>query len=119
MGKSFFGGNFRVIGDHSTNLVRSVRPYLTPPRQFVTVWALALCGVLLIAAITLSTLLIIVGFRDRALAHAEREMKNSALLIARHLDQQFAALEHVQTSVVERIRSLGITSSEKYERAMS
>ena len=49
---------------------------------------LILCGVLLIAAITVGTVAMVGEFRERALGNSERELENTVLLLARHFDQQ-------------------------------
>ena len=80
---------------------------------------LVLCGVLLIAAIAVSTAIMVVNFRNRALIDSERELKNTALILAEQVDRSFQALELVQRNVTEKIQSLGIASSEDYARQMS
>ena len=76
-------------------------------------------GVLLIAAIAVALTLMIGNFRDRALAESERELKNTALILAHQVDRSFQALELVQRGVLDRIQSLGIQSSESYARQVS
>ena len=80
---------------------------------------LILCGVLLISAIAVSTAITVDSFRNRALVDSERELKNTALILAEQLDRSFQAVELVQSSVMEKIQSLGIASSEDYGRQMS
>ena len=80
---------------------------------------LILCGVTLIAAIVVSTAIMVGHFRDRALADSERELKNTALILAEQFDRSFQAIELVQSSVVEKVQSLGIASSEDFARQMS
>ncbi len=62
---------------------------------------------------------IVINFRDRTLADRARELTNIALILSEHTDRAFQALELVQTSLMEHMRSLGIISSEDYERQMS
>src|SRR3954462_1054815 len=57
-------------------------------RRGPVLW-LILCGVLLVAAITISTALIIGQFRERALSNSDRKLKTPVLLLPRHFDQQF------------------------------
>jgi diguanylate cyclase (GGDEF)-like protein len=91
----------------------------------LTVWRnrpiryLILCGALLIAAIAVSIAIMVGNFRNRALVDSERELKNTALILAEQIDRSFQGLELVQRSVTEKIRSLGIASSEDYARQMS
>jgi Cache domain len=80
---------------------------------------LALCGVLLIAAIAVSTAILVVNFRDRALLDSERELKNTALILSEQIDRSFQAIELVQRNVTEKIQSLGIASGKDYARQMS
>jgi PAS domain S-box-containing protein len=76
-------------------------------------------GVVLIAATVLATAALVVHFRNHALADSERELTNTALILAEQIERTFESLELVQTSISERIRSLGIASSEDYAREMS
>src|SRR6185437_5304654 len=59
------------------------------------------------------------NLRDRALFDSERELKNTALILAEQIDRTFQAVDLVQISVIERIQSLGITSSDDYARRIS
>lgn len=83
------------------------------------VYYLILCGALLIAAIVVSTAIIVGNFRNRALAGSERELKNTALILAEQFDRSFQAIDLVQDSVTTKVRSLGIVSSEDLGRKMS
>jgi diguanylate cyclase (GGDEF)-like protein len=80
---------------------------------------LILCGVTLIAAIVVGTAIMVGNLRNRALFESERELKNTALILAEQIDRTFQGIDLVQTSVIEKIRSLGIASSEDYARRMS
>jgi diguanylate cyclase (GGDEF)-like protein len=80
---------------------------------------LILCGVTLIAAIVIGTAIMVGNLRERALLDSERELKNTALILAEQIDRTFQGIDLVQTSVVENIRALGIASSEDYTRRMS
>ena len=80
---------------------------------------LILCGVMLIAAIVVGTAIMVGNLRDRALFESERELKNTALILAEQIDRSFQAVDLVQSSVIEKIQSLGIASSEDYARRMS
>jgi diguanylate cyclase (GGDEF)-like protein/PAS domain S-box-containing protein len=76
-------------------------------------------GLALIAAIMTGTSISVINSRDRTLASSERELGNTALLLAKHIEQQIESLDHVQKSLIEQMRSLGIASSEDLERKMS
>ncbi len=80
---------------------------------------LILCGVLIIAAIVAATAIMAGNLRDRALSDSERELKNTALILAEEVDRSFQAVDLVQSGVVEKIQSLGIASSEDYARRLS
>jgi diguanylate cyclase (GGDEF)-like protein len=80
---------------------------------------LILCGVALIAAIAVGTAIMASNLRDRALFDSERELKNTALILAEQIDRSFQAVDLVQSSVIEKIQALGIASSEDYARRMS
>jgi diguanylate cyclase (GGDEF)-like protein/PAS domain S-box-containing protein len=77
------------------------------------------CGLVLISAIAIGTAMMVFHYRDRALSSNERELKNTALILAEHSDRAFQALDLVQRSVVERMQALNIASSEDYQRQMS
>ena len=80
---------------------------------------LVICGAALITAIVVGTAIMAGNLRDRALLDSERELKNTALILAEQLDRTFQAVDLVQSSVIERIQSLGINSSEDFTRRMS
>ena len=80
---------------------------------------LILCGVLLIVAIAAGTAILVGNVRARALAGTERELKNTALILAGQIERSFQAVELVQRSLMERIKALGIDSSEDYARQLS
>src|SRR5215216_4149888 len=80
---------------------------------------LVICGVLLTAAVTAGTGLILSSLRERAVVDSERELQNIALVLAEQADRAFQAVDLVQTSLIERMQALGIASSEDYERQMS
>ena len=81
--------------------------------------SLILFGISLIAVIAVCTAVFILGSRDRDLANSERELKNTAQVLAEHTNQMIQSLELVQDSIIERMQSLGINSSEELERRMS
>ena len=77
---------------------------------------LLLGGALSIAAIAIGTAIMVANFRDRALADSERELKNTALILAGQIDRSFQSLELFQVRIVEKLQSLGVASSEDYAR---
>jgi diguanylate cyclase (GGDEF)-like protein/PAS domain S-box-containing protein len=80
---------------------------------------LIVSGIALIAAIVIGTAITILNLRDSALVGSERELANTALLIAKHADHEIEELDAVQNSLIEEMRSLGNVSSEDFERKMS
>jgi len=80
---------------------------------------LILCGMSLIAAIVIGTAIMVGNLRDRSLLDSQRELKNTALILAEQIDRTFQGIDLVQSSVLEKIKSLGIASSEDYTRRMS
>src|ERR1700735_2045903 len=76
-------------------------------------------GAGLIAAIAIGTAVMAANFRERALGSVERELANTVLLLAHHLNQQFEEFEIVQKDLIAHMRSTGITSSDDYKRQMS
>ena len=80
---------------------------------------LILTAVALVIAITLGTGYFAMQYRERALAVAERELNNSALLLSRHFDQQLLDLQHVQEDVVNGMRADGVHTVDDFETKMS
>jgi diguanylate cyclase (GGDEF)-like protein/PAS domain S-box-containing protein len=83
------------------------------------IYWLVICGALLIAAVAIGTAITMGQFRDRALADSERELQNTALILAEQTDRSFQALDLVLASITERIESLGVTSSADFKRQLS
>jgi diguanylate cyclase (GGDEF)-like protein/PAS domain S-box-containing protein len=80
---------------------------------------LTLSGVLLIAAITIGTALIIGQFRERALSNGERELENTVLLLSRHFDQQLGDLEIPLNDLIDQIHAAGVDTPDAFRRQMS
>ena len=58
--------------------------------------SLALFGVLLVAAIVIGIAMATQTFRDRALANSERELKNTALILAEQTDRTIPLTDMTQ-----------------------
>jgi diguanylate cyclase (GGDEF)-like protein/PAS domain S-box-containing protein len=82
------------------------------------VWLIA-CGCVLVAAITLGTMMMVGEFRDRAIANSERELQNAVLLLTRHFDQQFEDTEVIANDVMAQLRIAEIPSAEAFRDRMS
>jgi diguanylate cyclase (GGDEF)-like protein/PAS domain S-box-containing protein len=89
------------------------------PKRYRPVRLLIGCGSLLVAAIIAATAAIMYNGRDRALAESERELKNTALILAAQTDRSFQSLELVLGSLIERFQSLEIRSREDFEAKLS
>jgi signal transduction histidine kinase len=76
-------------------------------------------GVALALAIASATGLLLVDQRDRAVAHASRELENLSFVIAEETDRAFQAVQVVQTNLIARMRSQGIQTTGAYARRMS
>ena len=87
-------------------------------RRGPVLW-LILSGVLLVAAITIGTTLIIGQFRERALSNGERELENAVRLLSRHFDQQLGDLEVPLSDLIAQIQAAGVASPEAFKRYMS
>ncbi len=59
------------------------------------------------------------NLRNRALYESERELKNTSLILAEQMDRAFQGIDLVQSSVIDKIQSLGIASSDDYSQRMS
>jgi PAS domain S-box-containing protein len=81
--------------------------------------SLIAAGVALVLLIVIGSVMLVLDFRARALADAERELTNTALILAEQADRTFQSLDVVQTSVIERMQAMGVDSSEDMARLMS
>jgi diguanylate cyclase (GGDEF)-like protein/PAS domain S-box-containing protein len=97
-----------------------------PPRPLLALFfspgpirLLALSGIALVLAIALATSLVTLNFAKRALANSQREMSNTALLVANHVDQLFEQIDLLQNGIIDFMRSKGIDTREEFEREMS
>jgi hypothetical protein len=66
--------------------------------------SLILCGGLLVAAITIGTMVMVGEFRERALSNSERELENTVLLLTRHFDQQFEDCEIIANDLNSKMQ---------------
>ena len=73
----------------------------------------------LVIAIMLGTGYFAMQYRERALAVAERELNNTALLLSRHFDQQLSDLQHVHDDVVAYMNAGGTETAAEFESKMS
>jgi PAS domain S-box-containing protein len=106
-----------VMGPSSQSAAQSGA--LVGRRRSRAVELLIFCGVFLAIAVVISTALVISNLRHRALVDSERELQNIALVLAEQSDRAFQALGLLQTSLIDRMQTLGIVTTEDYERQMS
>jgi hypothetical protein len=97
----------------------AVGPRLAASMRRGPILSLILCGVVLVAAIMVGTVLIIGQFRERALSNGERELENTVRLLARHFDQQMDDLEVPLDGLIAQIHLAGIASADDFRRQMS
>src|SRR6185295_8486103 len=81
-------------------------------------WIVASAAVLIVA-IGLGTVVTIVNLRERAVANAERELKNVALMVASQFDRTFETAEQLQSNLIERFAARGALTRDSYEQALS
>jgi diguanylate cyclase (GGDEF)-like protein/PAS domain S-box-containing protein len=93
---------------------RTAAPFWRGP----VLW-LVLSGFVLVAGITIGTMVVIDQFRERALHNSERELENTVLLLTRHFDQQLSDLEVPLNDLIERMHQEGIASADDFRRQMS
>jgi len=91
---------------------------VSPFRQGPIRW-LILCGIVLVSAIAIATAIMIESFRDRALQNTERELSNTALLLARHFDREFESFIAIQNDLAAQVQLDGISSPNVLKERMS
>jgi diguanylate cyclase (GGDEF)-like protein/PAS domain S-box-containing protein len=105
-------------GRKVTRLRRDCGAADTAPRGH-SVRHLLIAGGLLIAAIVAATTILVASFRERELQNTERELRNTALIVAEQLDRSFQAIDIVQRSVLDRIAAESIATSADLTHLMS
>ncbi|HEV2627426.1 MAG TPA: EAL domain-containing protein [Pseudolabrys sp.] len=80
---------------------------------------LLICASLLLGCIIVCTGFLVASFRERTLADTERELRNTALIVAEQLDRSFQAIDLVQRSVLEEVAAERIQTSDDLTRLMS
>ena len=71
-----------------------------------------ICAVSLSAVIATGTGFFLSTLHSRVLAENQRELANTALILARHIESVFNAVETVQTGILEQIAEFGGTAGE-------
>lgn len=75
------------------------------------------CGIVLIAAVVLGTVIMVSNFRDRAIMNSERELENAVQLLARHFDQELGDFKVIQNVLIAKMHDIG--SSDDFKQQMS
>src|SRR5215472_2534669 len=57
--------------------------------------------------------------RGRVLTASQRELRNTAVILAEQTDRAFQAVDLMQSGLIERLYALGVKSSDDFERVMS
>jgi diguanylate cyclase (GGDEF)-like protein/PAS domain S-box-containing protein len=107
----------RSAGGAAAVAIDSPAPGAT--RRVRAAHVLVICGLLLATVISVGSVGVVLDLRDRALAAAERELSNTARVLAEQTDRAFQAVDFLQTDLLDRARALGIASAQDYERLMS
>jgi len=102
----------------SLTVAASWRRMAASIRRGPVLW-LILCGVMLVAAITIGTAAMIGEFRERALNNSERELENTVLLLTRHFDQQFEDSDIIARNLIAEMHFSEIASPETFKSQMS
>ncbi|HUI94837.1 MAG TPA: PAS-domain containing protein [Xanthobacteraceae bacterium] len=71
---------------------------------------LVVCGLVLIVALAAATALVVASMRAHILADSERELSNTAHILAEQAQRTFAAVDAVEGSLIERMQQMGIAS---------
>lgn len=77
------------------------------------------CGILLTVIVFAVTAGLLLNLRDRDLAEKKHVLDNLTLVLAEQIDRSFQSIELIQTSEIERIKTLGVGSTEDLKRLTS
>lgn len=90
---------------------RSPRKLLRPRR--LDRWVLCI-GLLFIGLVIIAALWLIINLQQRTTASKAQELTNLSLVLSQDTERAFQALETVQSSIIERLRSEEITTTESF-----
>jgi PAS domain S-box-containing protein len=77
------------------------------------------CSILFACIAIASAAIMLTNSRARMLADAERELRNTALVLAEQSARSFEALTLVETGLIQRIEKLGVTSTAELRDRLS
>ena len=80
---------------------------------------LLVCGLFLIVAIAIGTVLAVTSFRNRALATSARELDNTVLLLSRHFDQVLRDFSEVQDDILAQIQPVQLAAPDVFRGEFS
>jgi diguanylate cyclase (GGDEF)-like protein len=80
---------------------------------------LLVCGLALMAAIAVATVLSIDKFRENAIENGKDGLESAVLLLVRHFDQQFGDFSIPQKLIIAELESSGITSPDIFRGEMA
>ena len=80
---------------------------------------LLLCGLALMVAIAVGTVVSIDRFRENAIAHGKDGLESAVLLLVRHFDQQFGDFSIPQKLIIAELESSGISSPDIFKGEMA
>src|SRR5689334_15275218 len=87
----------------------------TPAKFFSPERLIPICAVTLALIVVVSASLIVFNLRNRVISENERALTNSSLIIAKQIEQTFAAVEAVQKEFSEDISRLPGLSKETFQ----
>src|SRR6202012_3277798 len=109
--------------DHATvsNMTKRANSRAQKLISFLTspINALAGFGFSVVVSILVFAALISIQGRGRALAGANQKLRNTAVLVARHFDQQFAEIIAGELDLVERLQPETIASENEFRQQMA
>src|SRR6202012_4726868 len=109
--------------DHATvsNMTKRANSRAQKLISFLTspINALAGFGFAVVVAVLGFAALISIQGRGRALAGADQKLRNTAVLVARHFDQQFAEIIAGELDLVERLQPQAIKSEDDFRQQMT
>src|SRR6202012_434755 len=83
----------------------SIKAWLRNPRAR---HLLAAFGLAIGLALAAATAVLVLTARKTAIAHAERELKNTAYVLAEETDRRFQAADTVELGLIDALRTQGV-----------
>ena len=105
----------RLLGSSIRGATAATLRRVTMARGRDPIAWLIICGCVLVAAITLGTIMMVDEFRERAIANSERELQNAVLLLTRHFDQQLEDTEVIASDLITQLKVSEVTSPEDFK----